>query len=214
MVLRSEQLHLLRLQQIVRHKLTQHGVVRIPVPMRLHVFFAVPMRLAFQMTADQAHRALHNRHRVAIGIGRHRVKLPAFEGRAIVKIHVPVLTAPVHRGDGAVGRTYIGFGTLDVLHTARTFEQIEVIGIGPISPHANTQVLATTLHKTLHVGQVGFQDTSKRRGLAIAARKHHKIYIVKKSLAHLMPREQFNVRHGRQGGYDPVDRVSRTRRVV
>jgi hypothetical protein len=48
----------------------------------------------------------------------------------------------------------------------------------------------------LHVGQVGFQDASKRGGLAIATGKHHKVYIVKKSLAHLMPREQFNVRHG------------------
>ena len=125
-----------------------------------------------------------------------------------------LLTTPCHRCGSAIGRTYVGTRAFDVLHTARAFEQIEVIGIGPISPHTNTQVLATTLHKTLHIGQVGFQDTSKRRGLAIATGKHHKVYIVKKPLAHLMPREQFNVRHGRQGGYYPVDRVSRTRGVV
>ena len=107
------------------------------VPMWLHVFFAVPMRLAFQMAAHQSHRTLHYRHRVTIGITGHGIKTAAGERGAVVKIHALHLAAPVHRGGGAVGGTDIGFGTLDVLHTTRAFQQIEVIRICPIRAHAN-----------------------------------------------------------------------------
>ena len=49
-------------------------MVPIVVPMWLHVFFGVPMGLAFQMTSDQPYRALHDGHWVAVGIGGDGVK--------------------------------------------------------------------------------------------------------------------------------------------
>ena len=113
------------------------------MPVRLHVFFQVPALFALQMAADQAYRSLHNGHGIAIRIGGDLLEIPAGECRAIVKIHAHRLASPFHRGGGAVGRTDIGLGALDVLHTAGVFQKIEVIRIRPLSPHANAQVLAT-----------------------------------------------------------------------
>ena len=110
------------MQQIVRDQLRQQDMVLVGMPLGLHVLFGVPMCLALQMAADKTHSALHNRHRVAVGIGGNRIKLAVHEGRAVIKIHALRLTAPLDRGRGAVRGAYVGARALDVLHTARAFQ--------------------------------------------------------------------------------------------
>ena len=62
-------------------------MVPIGMPLRLHVFFGVPVDLALQVTTDQANGALHDIHRVAVGISGHSLKLAVHKGGAIIKIH-------------------------------------------------------------------------------------------------------------------------------
>lgn len=110
------------MQQIVRYQLRQQDMVLVGMPLGLHVLFGVPMCLALQMAADKTHSALHNRHRVAVGIGGNRGKLAVQEGRAVIKIHALRLTAPLDRSRGAIRGADIGARALDVLHTARAFQ--------------------------------------------------------------------------------------------
>ena len=97
-------------------------MVRVGVPLGLHIFFGVPMGLALQMAADQTHGPLHYRHRVTIRIAGYGFKLAIHKGGAVIKIHALLLATPLHRGCGAIGRAYISPGAFDVLHTTRTFE--------------------------------------------------------------------------------------------
>ena len=67
------------------HKLPQHGVVGILMPMGLHHFFVVPVGLALQVASNQSEVVLHDRHGVAIGVGRNGFKTTAHKSGAIVK---------------------------------------------------------------------------------------------------------------------------------
>ncbi len=189
-------------------------MVCIGMPLRLHVLFGVPVDLALQVTAYQANGSLHDSHRVAVGISRHGFKLPVYKGRAIIKIHACILSPPMDGGRGSVRRTYVCAGALDVLHTTCAFQEIEVVGIGPIGTHANTQVFTAALHISPHIGHIGFEQTAKHRGLAITTWKHHQINIVKKALLYLVPGKQLDLAQGRQSGDNPVDRIDRTRGMV
>ena len=202
------------MQQVIGHKLPKQGVVRVQVPVGLHVFLAVPVRLAFQVTANEADRALHDGHGVAVGIAGHGLKRAAQKGRAIVKVHLVGLTQPVHRCHRAIGRPNIGLGTLDVLHAARALQEVEVIGVSPIRPHADAQVLAAALHVGADVGQIGLQNSSKSGGLAVPAREHHQVHVVEKPLGHLVLGEDFDAGHGREGRNQTIHRVGRAGRVV
>ena len=97
-------------------------MVLVAVPLGLHIFFGVPMCLALQVAAQQAHGTLHYRHGVAVCIAGYGFKLAIHEGGAVIKIHALLLATPLHRGRGAIGRTYISPGAFDVLHTTRAFQ--------------------------------------------------------------------------------------------
>ena len=202
------------MQQVIGHKLPEHGMVLVAVPVRLHVLFAVPVRLAFQVTANQADRALHNGHGVAIGIAGNGLKRASQEGGAVVEVHVFLLPHPVHGRHRAIRRPDVCLGTLDVLHAAGGFEQVEIVGVSPVRAHANTKVLAAALHEGADIGEVGLQDASERGGLAIATWKHHQVHIIEKTLGHLVFGENFDAGHGRESRNDTIDRVCRAGGVV
>ena len=97
-------------------------MVFILVPLRLHIFFCVPVCLTFQMAAHQANIRLHDSHRIAVGISANGIKLPACKRWAIVKIHAFLLSTPDHRCGGSIRRANISLGALDILHASRGFE--------------------------------------------------------------------------------------------